>query len=36
MTIQFDSSEIMGKFGVDGILDSRLTNGEIYAWKKCR
>ena len=33
-TIQFNSSEVVGKFGADGILDGQFPNGELYTWKK--
>lgn len=36
VTIQFNGSEIVGKFGADGILDGKLPNGESYKWKKRR
>jgi len=36
VTIQFDDMEVAGKFGADGIVDSKLPNGEAYKWKKRR
>ena len=36
VTIQFDDMEVAGKFGADGIIDSKLPNGEAYKWKKRR
>lgn len=36
VTIQFNGSEVVGKFGADGILDGKLPNGETYRWKKRR
>lgn len=36
VTIQFNGSEVVGKFGADGILDGKLPNGESYRWKKRR
>jgi hypothetical protein len=36
VTIQFNGSEIAGKFGADGVLDGKLPNGETYRWKKRR
>lgn len=36
VTIQFNGTEVVGKFGADGIQDGKLSNGELYAWKKRR
>lgn len=36
VTIQFDGMEVVGKFGVDGILDGKFSNGETYTWRKRR
>ena len=36
VTIQLNGSEIVGKFGADGIIDGKLPNGEAYQWKKRR
>lgn len=36
VTIQFNGSEVVGKFGADGIIDGKFTNGEPYTWKKRR
>ena len=36
VTIQFNGSEVVGKFGADGTLDGKFPNGELYAWKKRR
>ena len=36
VTIQFNGTEVVGKFGADGILDGKFPNGEIYTWKKRR
>jgi hypothetical protein len=36
VTIQINGTDIMGKFGADGILDGKLPNGELYTWKKRR
>ncbi len=36
VTIQFNGSEVMGRFGVDSINDGKLPNGETYRWKKRR
>lgn len=36
VTIQFNGSEVVGKFGVDGISDGKFPNGEAYTWKKRR
>ena len=36
VTIQFNGSEVVGKFGADGILDGKFPNGEVYTWKKRR
>ena len=36
VTIQFNGSEVAGKFGADGVLDGKLPNGETYRWKKRR
>lgn len=36
VTIQFNGSEVVGKFGADGIMDGKFSNGEPYAWKKRR
>ena len=36
VTIQFNGMEVAGKFGVDGIVDGKLSNGEPYTWKKRR
>lgn len=34
--IKCNGMEIVGKFGVDGIQDGELANGETYSWKKRR
>lgn len=34
--IQFNDSEVVGKFGADGVLDGKLPNGEPYRWTKRR
>ena len=36
VTIQFNGSEVVGKFGADGVLDGKLPNGEPYRWRKRR
>ncbi len=36
VTIQFDGMEVAGKFGVDRIVDGKLSNGDPYTWKKRR
>ena len=36
VTIQFNGSEVVGKFGADGIMDGKFPNGELYIWKKRR
>lgn len=36
VTIQFNGTEVVGKFGADGIMDGKFPNGETYAWKKRR
>lgn len=36
VTIQFNGTEVVGKLGVDGILDGKFPNGEVYTWKKRR
>jgi hypothetical protein len=36
VTIHLNGSEIVGKFGADGIIDGKLPNGEAYQWKKRR
>lgn len=36
VTIQFDGMEASGKFGADGIVDGKLSNGDPYTWKKRR
>jgi hypothetical protein len=36
VTIQFNGTEVVGKFGADGILDGKFSNGELYTWKKRR
>lgn len=36
VSIQFNGSEIVGKFGVDGISDGKFPNGDLYTWKKRR
>ena len=36
VTIQFNGSEVVGKFGADGISDGKFSNGEPYTWKKRR
>ena len=36
VTIQFNGSEVVGKFGADGIMDGKFPNGEAYRWKKRR
>ena len=34
--IQFNGTEVVRKFGADGILDGKFPNGELYTWKKRR
>ena len=34
--IEFNGMELVGKFGVDGITNGKLSNGESYTWKKRR
>lgn len=34
--IQFDGIEVVGKFGADGIENGKLSNGDMYTWKKRR
>ncbi len=36
VTIQFNGTEVVGKFGADGISEGKLSNGEAYTWKKRR
>ncbi len=36
VTIKFDDMEVAGKFGADGIIDGKFSNGEAYTWKKRR
>lgn len=36
VTIQFNGTEVVGKFGADGIADGKFPNGEVYTWKKRR
>ena len=36
VTIQFNGMEVVGKFGADGILNGKFSNGEAYTWKKRR
>ena len=36
VTIQFNGSEVVGKFGADGILGGKLPDGQVYRWKKRR
>ena len=36
MTIQFNGTVAIGKFGADVIMDGKLPNGEAYTWKKRR
>ena len=36
VTIQFNGTEVVGKFGVDGIKDGKFPNGDSYTWKKRR
>ena len=36
VTIQFNDTEIVGKFGADGIINGKFPNGESYTWKKRR
>ena len=36
VTIKFNGLEIAGKFGVDGVTSGKLSNGELYTWKKRR
>jgi len=36
VTIKFNGLEVAGKFGVDGISDGKLSNGDPYTWKKRR
>ena len=34
--IEFNGMELVGKFGVDGISNGKLSNGESYTWRKRR
>ena len=34
--IEFNGMELVGKFGVDGISNGKLSNGDLYTWKKRR
>ena len=34
--IEFNGMELVGKFGVDGISNGKLSNGDSYTWKKRR
>lgn len=36
VTIQFNGSEVVGKFGADSIVDGKFPNGEAYTWEKRR
>lgn len=36
VTIQFNGSEVVGKFGADGIKNGKFPDGEPYTWKKRR
>lgn len=36
VTIQFNGSEVVGKFGADSILDGKFPDGKPYTWKKRR
>jgi hypothetical protein len=36
VTIQFNGSEVVGKFGADGIDDGKFPDGKAYTWKKRR
>ena len=36
VTIQFNGTEVVVKFGADGIADGKFSNGEAYTWKKRR
>jgi len=36
VTIQFNGTVAIGKFGADVIMDGKLPNGEAYTWKKRR
>lgn len=36
VTIEFDGMQVVGKFGADGILDGKFSNGEPYTWRKRR
>jgi hypothetical protein len=36
VNIQFNGSEVVGKFGADGINNGKFSNGEAYTWKKRR
>ncbi len=36
VTIQFNGTEVVGKFGADGISNGKLSNGEAYTWEKRR
>lgn len=34
--IEYNGMEVVGKFGVDGIANGKLSSGESYTWKKRR
>lgn len=34
--IECNGMEVVGKFGVDGIANGKLSSGESYTWKKRR
>jgi hypothetical protein len=36
VTIQFNGSEVVGKFGADGIVNGKFPDGNAYTWKKRR
>jgi hypothetical protein len=36
VTIQVNGTEVVGKFGADGIKGGKHSNGEPYTWKKRR
>ena len=36
VAIQFNGTEVVGKFGADGIMDGKFPNSESYTWKKRR
>lgn len=34
--IEYNGMEVVGKFGVDGMANGKLSSGEPYTWKKRR